>query len=181
MPTARGRIRNVGVAALARELKIPQPTVTQMLQRGKTVEDIRAYAAIRHGSPVPDKPSPAAPPLTKKEYDLIVEARERVDELEAAKLRRAKALAEHQEIENMVRRGELMPVSYVRRWALRFLIDGRDEMLRLPSELADPLAAESDPVRVRAILEVAMERVMGRFEQLNRIWEGDDLEAQKVA
>ena len=179
---ARAQTRNVGVAALARELKIPRSTVTQMLQRGKTVDDIRSYAAIRHGAPAPgrDLAGKAALPPSKSEYDLLCEAREKANELESAKLRRAKALAEKQEIENQVRRGELLPIGYVARWASRFLCDGRDELMRLPSELADSLAGEVEPLKVRAILEAAMLRVIAKWENINRIIESD-LDVQKVA
>jgi hypothetical protein len=109
----------------------------------------------------------------KAEYEVVLQGRARVEALEDAKLRRAKALAEHQELENMLRRGELMPVSYVRKWASRFLIDGRDEMLRMGSELGDMLVAESDPVKCRAIIRTGMERALAKFEQLNTIWQGN--------
>jgi hypothetical protein len=73
----------------------------------------------------------------------------------------------------MLRRGELMPIRYARLWGLRFLIDGRDELLKGPSELADALAAEADPLKVAAILRAWLERAMGKFEQLRMLWEGN--------
>jgi hypothetical protein len=94
-------------------------------------------------------------------------------ELEEAKLRRSRALAEGSEIENMVRRGELMPCVYVEKHLTRYLIDGRDELLRLPSELADELAGESDPLKVRRILEAATDRVIAKFDQVKNLWQND--------
>jgi hypothetical protein len=70
----------------------------------------------------------------------------------------------------MARRSELLPLAHIRSWVFRFLTDGRDEMLRLPSELADTLAAEADPLKVKVVLEAAMQRVLDKFAQLDRNW-----------
>jgi hypothetical protein len=170
--TVTKRTQNVGVNALARECNLPQSTVSSMMRRGMTADQIRARAGRR------TEAQPPKPPTIPGEYDLVIQTKERIDALEDAKLRRARALAERQEIENALRRGELMPVSYVRKFAFRFLTDGRDEMLRLPSELADALAAETDPREVTAILRAAMERVLAKFEQLNEIWQGQSDQEQ---
>jgi hypothetical protein len=162
--------------------------VSKYLARGRSADDIRRYAAVKRGiafggampddATVPDDATlddapPLPPPLTPGEFEQVAEARSRAFELEDAKLRRSRALAEGSEIENMVRRGELLPVPYVTKWVTRYLIDGRDELLRLPSELADELAGESDPVKVRRILEAATDRVIKKFEQLYSLWQKD--------
>jgi hypothetical protein len=198
---------NVGVAALARETGLAEATVSKKMKNGQTPDQIRAAAAHRQAtlasggkvrgpvgkkmensqgkptkSATPTKtytPGRGRPPLPS-EYDMVVASRSRYEALEDAKLRRAKALAERQEIENMLRRGELMPVSYARKWGIRFLIDGRDELLKGPSELADGLAAESDPLKVAAILRGWVERAIAKFEQLEMLWKGD-LENEQVA
>jgi hypothetical protein len=172
-------VMNVGVAALARECGISEATVSKKMKAGKTADQIRTEAAQRKGV-APNRHGPGRPAAKQSEYDMILKARTRYDEMEQAKLRRQKALAERQEIENMLRRGELMPVSYARKWGLRYLIDGRDEMLKGPSELADELAAESDPVRVKAILLAWVERIMAKFEQLEMLWKGE-VENEQVA
>ena len=59
----------------------------------------------------------------------------------------------------------------------RFLTDGRDMLLTGPSELADALASESDPLKCAATLRTWLERVMGKFHQLEKLWGADD-EAQ---
>jgi hypothetical protein len=183
---------NVGVSALARETGFSAAAVSKKLKDGKTPDQIRQDAARRQGR-APSKakgaakaaaaPSnrrgPGRPPLPS-EYDLVVQSRSKHDAMEDAKLRRAKALAERQEIENMLRRGELMPIAYARKWAIRFLMDGRDEMLKGPSELADALAAEDDPLKTAAIVRGWIERVIAKFEQLKQLWEGD-LDAERVA
>jgi hypothetical protein len=177
------RVTYVGVNSLARDVNLPPKTVSNMMRAGKTVEQIRAFAAQRHGTtpvpPIPEK-AVAEKETPRSEYEMVIAAAERTDALESAKLRRARALAEKQEIENMVRRGELLPVGYVSRWAAKFLVDGRDELLRLPSELADSLASETEPLKIRAVLEAAMLRVLAKWENINRILNAD-LDAQKVA
>jgi hypothetical protein len=191
-PLASQRIINVGVLALARETGLSGAAVSMKMKAGKTPDQIRAEAAQRQGrapaskpkpgkaSPVPSgRRGPGHPPLAS-EYDMVIKGRERYDAMDDAKLRRAKALAERQEIENMLRRGELMPVAYARKWGIRFLMDGRDELLKGPSELADALAAEDDPLKVAAILRGWLDRVVTKFEQLRQLWEGD-LDAERVA
>jgi hypothetical protein len=173
-------IVNVGVMALARECGLSASAVSKKMKAGQTVAQIRQAAARRKGIPPPNKQGPGRPPATKTEYDLVLEGRERADELDIAKLRRAKALAERQEIENLLRKGELLPVVHVRQFAGRVLVETRDELLRSPSELADLLAAETDPIKVAAILRGAHERALAKLEQLNRLWQGT-VEAEQVA
>jgi hypothetical protein len=171
---------NVGVSALARETGQSPSSVSQKLKEGQTAEKIRADAARKQGrAPTATKKAPGRPKVPS-EYDMVIASRSRYDAMEEAKLRRQRALAERQEIENMLRNGELMPIAYARKWGLRFLIDGRDEMLKGPSELADELAAEADPVRVKAILLAWVERVMAKFEQLEMLWKGE-VEHEQVA
>ena len=179
MKKAASRRVNVGVSALARETSQSPSSVSQKLKEGQTADKIRADAARKQGRATATKKAPGRPRVPS-EYDMVIASRTRYDEMEQAKLRRQKALAERQEIENMLRRGELMPVSYARKWGLRYLIDGRDEMLKGPSELADELAAESDPVRVKAILLAWVERIMAKFEQLEMLWKGE-VENEQVA
>jgi hypothetical protein len=151
-----------------------------MMRRGMTADQVRLRAAMRQGAPERPAPKKAAPQnqaTEDSEYKLLLQSRERLDALEDAKLRRQKALAERQEIENMLRRGELLPVSYVRKWASRLLVEAKDELLRIPSELADTLAAETDAIKVAFILRAAQERAIAKLQQLDRIWRrsGDEM------
>lgn len=180
---------NMGVSALAREVGLTPAAISQKMKAGQTADQIRRDMAQRQGTAPKVQPSrakvkgnsigPGRPPIAS-EYDLVVKGRQRMDALDEMKFRRAKALAEHQEIDNMMKRGELLPVSYVRQWASRFLTDGRDEILKMPGELADPLAAETDPQKVAAALRAWAERVMAKFQQLEQLWGGDAAEG-KVA
>jgi hypothetical protein len=179
-PVTKQHVVNVGVMALARETGLSGAAVSKKMKAGQTPDQIRKAAAQRKGIKPPNTKGPGRPPSTPTEYDLVIKGRSRMDAMEEMKFRRAKALAERQEIENMLRRGELMPVAYARKWGIQFLMEGRDELLKGPSELADDLAAEADPVRVKAILLTFMERVIAKFEQLEMLWKGDQ-EQQQVA
>lgn len=171
-------IVNVGVNALARECGVSANTVSRKMKAGKSPDQIRMEAARRAGR-APTDTTPGKAASSPAEYDLLVQGRERLDALDKAKLRRAQALAERSELDNMLRRGELIPVAYVRQWASRFLTDARDDLLKGPSELADRLAAEDDPLKTAAILRAWLERVMGKFHQLDRLWGAG--EEEKVA
>ena len=186
------RITNVGVAALAREIGLTEAAVSKKMTAGMTADEIRAEARRRKGqrpiSKTAQKEAAKAPqtrrspgrPPTPSEYDLIIQGRERMNEMEAAKLRRQKALAERQEIEVLVRRGELIPLAHVRTWMSKFLTEGRDTLLQGPSELQDALAAEDDPHKCGALLRTWLERAMAKFEAMKAFVESDH-EAERVA
>jgi hypothetical protein len=84
------------------------------------------------------------------------------------------ALAELRQLELMERRQELIPLVYVRTWASRFLVEGRDVLLNGPGELADRLAVENDPLRVREILQGWVDHIMTRFFELETLWGGGE-------
>jgi hypothetical protein len=155
------------------------------MRKGQTADQIRIYAAIRSGgAPTRQKAAPStgrvsarlAPTQPVKNRDAaeqeeaIMQGRERLEALDDARLRRQRALAERQEIENMLRRGELLPVAHVRGWVARLLIEAREELLRLPNELADGLAAETDAVKIAAILRSVQERAITNLYERDKLW-----------
>lgn len=173
-PVATKHVINTGVMALARETGLSAQAISMRMKRGQTAEQIRDAVAQRKGQTRSHGQEKKA--LGKHEYSLVLKGRERIDAMDDAKLRRAQAQAERQELENMLRRGELIPVAYVRQWATQFLTDARDTMMAGPSELQDGLAIETDPVKCAALLRAWLERVMGKFHQLERLWGVSDQE-----
>jgi hypothetical protein len=167
--TVTNRTQNIGVNALSRETGLPATTVSKMMTRGKTPDDIRAYAKLKFGERTPDGAPPVAPATPTvsdpKEFDIIMQTRSQVFELEKAKLRRARALAERQEIENLVKTGELYPISEMRRFMFQYMMDGRDQIARLP-ELAEEMVSIDDPVKARQVLADYGERIMAKFGQM---------------
>lgn len=177
------RTQNVGVNALSREVDLPATTVSQMMTKGWSADDIRRYAAQRHGEPAPAakaSKSSAENETKQSEYDMVIETRGLIQQMEEVKLRRAAALAEKAEIENMVRRGELLPKHYIRTWSLKHMIEHRDTILRMGSELADKVAAESDPRKVKEIIDAYGLRILGPIEKLYALWHMEDV-AEKAA
>jgi hypothetical protein len=90
------------------------------------------------------------------------------------------ALAELHQLKVMERRHELVPVAYVKLWAMRFLVEGRDVLLNGPGQLADQLAAESDPPVVEQILRGWVNRTLERYFQLETLWGGGEPLDDKV-
>jgi hypothetical protein len=179
-------IVNMGVSALAREVGMTPAAISQKMKAGKTPDQIRQEAAQRQGRApkVTSKAKgnsrgPGRPPLAS-EYDLVIKGRQRLDAIDEMKLRRAKALAERQELENAFRRGELIPASYVRQWGVRFITAAKDELLRGPSELQDLMATEADPQKCNAIMRAWVERVVAKVQELQRLWK-TEFEAEEVA
>jgi hypothetical protein len=82
------------------------------------------------------------------------------------------ALAELRQLELMEKRRELVPVSYIRAWGMRFLTEGRDLLLNGLGELQDRLAAENDPAKISEMLRFWLDRVMERFLQTESLWGG---------
>jgi hypothetical protein len=56
----------------------------------------------------------------------------------------------------------------------RLLIAARDELLRIPGELADTLAAEADASKCAAIVRAAVDRAIARFAELEAKAPQDD-------
>ena len=92
----------------------------------------------------------------------------------AAQAAKEGALCELRQLELMEKRRELIPVSYVRTWASRFLVEGRDILLNGLGELQDRLASESDPVKIGEILRFWTDQAMARFLQTETLWGGGE-------
>jgi hypothetical protein len=88
----------------------------------------------------------------------------------AAQAAKERALAELRQLEVMEKRGEVIPLEYVKHWASNFLIQGKQILEWGPAEMRDQLAAESDPLQCEAIVRRRDERVMERFYQLETLW-----------
>jgi hypothetical protein len=86
-----------------------------------------------------------------------------------ARLRHALALAEKQELENRQLCSGLIPTVYVRAWATKFLDYSRGVLLKVPSELGDALAAESDPVRIGETLRRWVEQALLQLYQSDEL------------
>jgi len=87
----------------------------------------------------------------------------------AADRRKAVALADERELKVAQIRGDLVPVVTVNAWFGRQIIECRDGMLKIPSELRDRLAAETDPVRIEDMLLRSITQVLDRLRQMEGV------------
>src|SRR6516225_3132577 len=94
------RMVTLGVNALSRETGLPRQTVSDRMRKGATASEIRLYAAMRERRS--QQPTPAAAALRREapnsrvprpEFHAMV-ARDRLDAIDDARLRRTLALAE---------------------------------------------------------------------------------------
>jgi hypothetical protein len=170
------RKQGVTAAGVARLAGCSHVLAGRLLKRGLTPDEIierikenkvrEANRAASNGSPSPPLDLPVVPITSNGSLYAYHQAR------------KEEALADFRRIQVMEKQRELIPVSYVRRWASEFLIQGRQILEWGPSELQDELAMESDPLKVRAILDAWVARVMERFSRLTSLYEppfaGDD-------
>lgn len=104
------------------------------------------------------------------DYDSAVEAHKQAESLEAARLRRAVALANEKELQNAMKIRELVPRVQVRNWGTKCMTAFRDRLMQSASELQDELAAETRPGRVREKLEQRFRLVLEEVYQLEELW-----------
>jgi len=162
------RTQQYGATALARELGADHSNVARMMREGKSPDEIRAkYAARaelkRRGIGVRGKPLTAAPGACftsdasqaqpANQPDSSSESIQKIaDSLAEIRLRKETALTIATEIANEQKRGELVPVAWVRSWCSEAIKTFSGFVTRLPTELRDRLAAESDPFAVESML-----------------------------
>jgi hypothetical protein len=148
-------------AQIARMAGISISLVYRKLQEGRTGAEIIAASQRRKEESVV-RGLPATPVNGHAANGTL--------SLSGAQTEKERWAAALRKLEYQERSGELIPVSYVRHWGVTFLVAAKDEMLKAPGELADTLAAESDPRVVEEVLRRWVERVMDKFYRLDRLW-----------
>lgn len=90
-----------------------------------------------------------------------------MENISQAQLRKEAALANLRELEYAQKRGQLVPVVMVNAWFSDVIIRARDGLLRLPAELRDRVAAETDPVEVEKMLYEKISEVLRRLRTMD--------------
>lgn len=103
-------------------------------------------------------------------YEDAVADHQQAEKIDQARLRRAIALADKQELENAQKIAELVPIAQIRVWGTRFLVQARDLMLKGPSEMQDQLANETVPGKCNQIVRDWVDRVLGELRNLESLW-----------
>jgi hypothetical protein len=149
-------------AEVARLAQISPQRVAQKLRQGKSVNQILKEAENRR-----TKQMLRQYPWVPVDSDEDVASSVTFAQAQAAK---EQALSELRQLEVLEKKGELIPVAYVRHWGLNFLIQGRQILEWGPTEMRDELAAESDPIKCEAIVRRRDERVLDAFHRLEVLW-----------
>jgi hypothetical protein len=179
--------RNTGGSALARELGADPGNICRMMQRGMTPDQIRAKYEARaqlkkRGVGVEGKPTSQAPPRAgspgepPREEDIPVpyyfhksdpvSIAKQANTLAEIKLRKETALTIATELSNAQRAGDLLPKNWVESWCGEAIIKAREMILKIPTELRDRLATESDPFVIEALLRTELQRALETLERM---------------
>jgi hypothetical protein len=167
--TAKDRAPAAQIAKLA---QISISRVCRLRQEGRSDSEIIAAAAQRREAQALLRNLPVVPINTVVPINGATNghAGDCTLTYSAALTQKENWLAELRKIEVMKARRELVPVSYMKLWGTRFLVAAHDELLRGPGELADALAAESDPVECAKIVRAWVERVLQKLCECEKLW-----------
>jgi hypothetical protein len=167
----------VSAEVIAKIANVSVQLVYKKLSRGKTPVEIIIEAARWHEMQVASKVAiPVVP------FDSTAGANGADTDLlngcgnlsfAAAQTMKENALAQLRELEVMQKRGELIPLSYVRHWGGNCLIAARNVMDWGPTQIRDELAAEipgGDPVKIEGIVRRWLEPFYAEFERLGVLW-----------
>jgi hypothetical protein len=161
----------VSAEVIAKIANVSVQLVYKKLSRGKTPAEIIIEAARWHEMQVASKLEiPVIPYDGKDGTDTHILNGYGNLSFAAAQAAKERALAELRQLEVLEKRGEVIPLAYVKHWASNFLIQGRQILEWGPAEMQDELAAESDPAKCREIVGRWVERVMERFYQTESLW-----------
>ena len=75
-----------------------------------------------------------------------------------AQARKERANADLREIEVKKRSGELAPIGEINAWVSGMITKARDILLRMPGELRDRVAQESDPIKCEELMSREVNR-----------------------
>jgi hypothetical protein len=170
------RLVTLGVNSLARATGLPRQTVSDRMRKGATPAEIRLYAAMRESRRPERKPAAVATRSEARKFrqrrlevDAALQARGIREAIDDARLRRVKALAEKQELENQHLHSQVIPRLYLEEWTKRFLPYAREMMLEGPSELSEVLATVADPLKCSEFLRSWVTRIMARLAETDEL------------
>jgi hypothetical protein len=170
------RLVTLGVNSLARATGLPRQTVSDRMRKGATAAEIRLYAAMRQRRRPERKPAAVAmrrEALKFREpsfkFDVTLQARGIREAIDDVRLRRVRALAEKQELENQHLHSQVIPRLYLEEWTKRFLSYAREMMLEGLSELSEVLATVADPLKCNEFLRSWVTRIMARLAETDEL------------
>ncbi|HEY4364450.1 MAG TPA: hypothetical protein VGN17_26025 [Bryobacteraceae bacterium] len=102
----------------------------------------------------------------KRESNPALEG-EALESFHAAQTRKERALADLRELEHRTKLGQLADVNEINLWVSGMLIRFRDILLRIPTELSERLAAETDQGNVRRLLDDEIRRALAELQEFH--------------
>jgi hypothetical protein len=132
------------------------------------------YVPSRAGRPKSKPPDPTANAKVKSKVSAFVPKPSRApnrstEEKESkflAETRKETALADLRELELAQKRGELAPVVLLNAFMGGCIVKARDRLMRLPGELRDRLAANSDPIQCERMVEKEIRAALAELKSM---------------
>lgn len=87
-----------------------------------------------------------------------VSGRRSNEALADAQARKERAIADLRELEVKRKSGELAPIGEINAWVSGMITKARDILLRMPGELRDRLAQETDPIKCEELMSGEVNR-----------------------
>lgn len=143
---------DTGAQRLAIELGISTNTVSRKRRAGKTDQEIRDEAAAWKAKEA-------------KQEKTLKDGKESFAE---AQRRKEIALADLRELELATGRGELVKLAEVNAWISGMVVRARDILTRIAPELCDRLAKETNPQRVRELIELEVNRALTQLSEFKQ-------------
>ena len=97
-------------------------------------------------------------------------ARGSEEQISNAQRRRVIALANAQEIANAIKQGEWVELKRVRTWGEGVVKNTIGLVMRVPGQLRDPIAAETDPVKCDEMIAGELKRVVEEIQKMEELW-----------
>ena len=92
------------------------------------------------------------------------------EQISNAQRRRVIALADAQEIANAIKRGEWVELKRVQMWGEGVVKNTIGLVMRVPGQLRDPIAAETDPVKCDEMMAGELKRVVEEIQKMEELW-----------
>jgi len=80
-------------------------------------------------------------------------------------VRKERLICEKYELDNQIKMGDLAPVSESNAWVSSMIVRARDILTRIAPELCDRLAVETNPQRIRELIDAEVVRALSQLSQ----------------
>lgn len=157
------RIRGVTPAAITHAIRSGRIRGAVVTRNGKEFIDHDLAMELWERNTISDDPPPPRPPAAdRNELRAIIDAipDDEIPDINDSRKRRAYYQAEKDKQDALQRRGELVPITDVRREATRLGRQVRDLLLMIPARNAAKLCTMQDQEDIRLLLQVEIESAL---------------------